>query len=57
MLRAIPDAAQVAGVLADAVQAWSAAEGVPLFAVERSPAEPVVAAAAQSAPAQLGLAQ
>lgn len=60
MLRAIPDAAQVAGVLADAVQAWSTAEGVPLFAVERSPAEPVAAAqpaAAQPAPAQLGLAQ
>jgi hypothetical protein len=41
MLRSIADAKQVAALLADAVRAWSASEGAPVFAVEPELAQPI----------------
>ena len=42
-LRAIPDAARVAGILVDAVQAWSQAEATPVLVAARAPGAAVEA--------------
>jgi len=50
-LRAIPEAARVAGLLADAVQAWSVAESTPVLLPGRAPGAEVA-----TAPRPVGLA-
>lgn len=56
MLRAIPDAARVAELLAEAVRSWSVTEGRPVFVVSgAASAAPAAQPAADSAAGALGL--